>query len=260
MGGRAGREALVAWLEQAGFVAAEAEADALLAAAGGDGQRLDELLARRLTGEPLAWITGTTTFCGIDLEIHPGLYVPRAHSERLVERAAARLPSTGTAVDVCTGSGAVAAALRAAHPHARVVGTDADPRAVACARANGVEAYLGDLLDAAPAALHGRVDVLVGVVPYVPTSALPLLQRDTLTFEATRSYDGGVDGTDILRRVLAGGPSLLRAGGTVLLELGADQVDALQGDLDRLGYQGVSVVVDEDGDERAIEVRWSGWS
>ena len=245
-------------LARAGFVAAGAEADALLAAAGGDRQRLDELVARRLTGEPLAWITGTTAFCGLDLEIHPGVYVPRAHSERLAERGAARLPPTGTAVDVCTGSGAIAAALRASHPRARVVGTDADPRAVACARANGVEAHLGDLLDAVPAALHGRVDLLVGVVPYVPTSALPVLQRDTLTFEAARSYDGGADGTHLLRRVLAGGPSLLRAGGTVLLELGGDQADALQGDLDRLGYQGVSVVVDEDGDERAIEVRWPG--
>ena len=83
-------------------------------------------------------------------------------------------------------------------PGARVVASDIDERAVACAAANGVEVYRGDLFAPLPSGLAGRVDVVVGVVPYVPTSALPLLQRDTFAFESTLSYDGGLDGTDIL--------------------------------------------------------------
>ena len=85
----------------------------------------------------------------------------------------------------------------------------------------------GDLLAPLPRALQGRVDVVVGVVPYVPTPDLPLLQRDTLTFESTLSYDGGEDGTALLRRVVADSPRFLRHGGALLLELGGEQADAL---------------------------------
>jgi release factor glutamine methyltransferase len=138
-------------------------------------------------------------------------------------------------------------------PRARVVASDVDARAVACAAANGVEVYRGDLFAPLPSGLEGRVDVVVGVVPYVPTPALPLLQRDTFTFESTLSYDGGPDGTDILRRVLRESPRFLRRGGVLLLELGGDQADALGADLARLGFADVSVVVDDDGDVRGIQ-------
>ena len=98
---------------------------------------------------------------------------------------------------------------------------------------------------------------MVGVVPYVPTSALPLLQRDTFTFESPLHYDGGRDGTDVLRRVLAGAPRFLRSGGALLLELGGEQADALAGDLARLGFAGVGILTDEDGDVRGIEATWT---
>ena len=104
-----------------------------------------------------------------------------------------------------------------------------------------------------PRTLAGRVDVVVGVVPYVPTPALPLLPRDTLAFESPLSYDGGRDGTEILRRVLTDSPRFLRRGGALLLELGGEQADALGDDLARLGYVDVTVFVDEDGDVRGIE-------
>jgi release factor glutamine methyltransferase len=167
------------------------------------------------------------------------------------------LPPAGTAVDLCTGTGAIARALSAAHPGARVVATDLDERAVACARANGVEAYCGDLFAPLPGALEGQVDLVVGVVPYVPTPALALLQRDTLTFESPQSYDGGPDGTDILRRVLTESPRYLRPGGIVLVELGGEEADALSGDLSRLGYTDVSVLLDDDDDVRGLQATWS---
>ena len=145
-----------------------------------------------------------------------------------------RLPADGAAIDVCTGAGAIARTLMARRPGARVVASDVDERAVACARRNGVDAHRGDLLAPLPHALEGRVDVVVGVVPYVPTRDLPLLQRDTLTFESTLSYDGGEDGTALLRRVAAESPRFLRHGGALLLELGGEQADALRDDLARL--------------------------
>jgi release factor glutamine methyltransferase len=244
---------LTALLSHAGFIAAEDEANELLARAGGDVEVLDSLVARRLTGEPLAWIIGKVSFCGLEIRVDPGVYVPRWQSEPLARRAAERLPATGVAVDLCTGSGAIARVLTTNRPDARVVASDVEERAVGCAAANGVEVYRGDLFAPLPRGLQGRVDIVVGVVPYVPAPALPLLQRDTFQFESPLAYDGGPDGTDILRRVLREAPRFLRPGGTLLLELGGEQGEALRDDLERLGYGDVSVLSDEDGDVRGIE-------
>ncbi len=243
-------------LARAGFIAAEEEAEQLSAAAGGDPSVLDAMLRRRLTGEPLAWITGHARFCGIDLRVDRGVYVPRWLSEPLALRAAERLPAGGAALDLCTGCGAVARVLMQHRPGARVVGTDIDPAAVACAMANGVEAYRGDLFGPVPEELRGAVDLVVAVVPYVPTAELPLLQRDTFTFESALAYDGGPDGTELLRRVLREGRRFLRPGGAVLQEIGGSQDRLLRDDLDRLGYRDVAVLRDEDGDVRGVEATW----
>ena len=255
--------AVVALLAGAGFVAPEEEAAELLACAAGDETLLRSLVARRLTGEPLAWITGRVTFCGLELQVDPGVYVPRWQTEQLAHRAVELLPPGGTAVDLCTGTGAIARTLLAgtgatAGTPARVLATDLDERAVACARANGVDAYCGNLFDPLPGPLEGRVDLVVAVVPYVPTPALALLQRDTLTFESPLSYDGGPDGTDILRRVVTESPRYLRPGGKVLLEVGGDESDALTDDLGRLGYVDVALLRDDDDDVRGFEATWSG--
>jgi release factor glutamine methyltransferase len=249
------REALAALLADEGFVAAPEEADELLARADGDAELLDAMVARRLTGEPLAWIVGTVSFCGMEIRVDEGVYVPRWQTEQLALRAVERLSQGGSAIDLCTGSGAIAATLMARRPGARVVASDLDARAVACARSNGVDAYEGDLFAPLP---PGRVDLVVAVVPYVPTPDLPLLQRDTLTFESPLFYDGGDGGLDLLRRVVADAVAHLRRGGALLLELGAGQADALAGDLARRGYGDVAVLRDEEGDVRGIEATLLG--
>jgi release factor glutamine methyltransferase len=144
---------------------------------------------------------------------------------------------------LCTGSGAIAATLRGA----TVIATDLDARAVACARSNGVDAHPGDLFDPLPAGL--RADVVVGVLPYVPTGELGLLQRDTLTFESPLSYDGGPDGMALLERAVREAPSFLRPGGALLLEVGGEQA----GQLDLSAYSGVRILRDEDGDTRGVQ-------
>ncbi|MDA8292397.1 MAG: peptide chain release factor N(5)-glutamine methyltransferase [Actinomycetota bacterium] len=247
----AGRVAEI--LARSGFVAAPDEASELVACAAGDPDRLASLLARRLSGEPLAWVTGRAEFCGLEIRVDPGVYVPRWQSEPLARRAASLLPARGTAVDVCTGSGAVAAVMRALRPSARVLATERDLRAARCAAANGVEVYTGDLFDPLPAGIGGSVDVLVGIVPYVPSAALSLLPRDTFRFEASDAYDGGPDGTDVLRSVVAGAPALLRPGGSLLLELGADQAELLADALRAHRFSLVGVIEDEEGDVRGLE-------
>jgi release factor glutamine methyltransferase len=250
------RDALVALFSRSGFVAPEDEADDLIVHAAGDAERLRALVERRLTGEPLPWITGHMQFCEIEIRVDPGVYVPRWQSQALAHRAVTRLPPSGTAIDLCTGTGAIARVLSTAHPRARIVATDIDGRAIACALANGVEAFRGDLFAPLPRSLEGCADVVVGVVPYVPTTALALLQRDALAFESPLSYDGGPDGTDILRRVLHDSPRFLRPGGVLLLELGGEQAEALRDDMAHLGYDDVIVLLDDEGDVRGVEAVW----
>jgi release factor glutamine methyltransferase len=224
--------------------------------ADGDMPRLATLLQRRLGGEPLAWVTGRADFGGLTLRIDPGVYVPRWQSVELVERAARHLPDSpaaARAIDLCTGSGAIAAALAVRRPGAHIVATDSEPTAVACARGNGVDALLGDLFGPVPSDWRNRTDVVVAVVPYVPTRALSLLPRDTLAFETAAHYDGGVEGTALLGRVLAEAPRYLRPGGALVLELGGDQAKAMTAAMERLGYAEIETWCDEDGDVRGIE-------
>ncbi|HEV2362501.1 MAG TPA: methyltransferase, partial [Acidimicrobiales bacterium] len=180
-------------------------------------------------------------------------YVPRWQSEPLAGRATELLPESGVALDICTGSGAMAAVLAAQRPHARVVASDLSPEAVACARRNGIETYQCELFDGLPHELRGVVDVVVSVPPYVPTDALRLLPRDTLTREPTLSYDGGRDGLDVARRIVTDSLQWLRRGGYLLMELGGDQLDALRGDLEMAGLVLERALVDEDGDLRGVE-------
>ncbi len=245
-------------LRRAGFLRPDDEAEALVARAAGDADLLGALVARRCGGEPLAWLLGSVRFCGHDLEVHPGVYVPRPHTEQVARRALAHLPASGVAVDLCTGCGAIAALLTRSRPQATVVASDVDPAAVACARANGVDAWCGDLFAPIDPAVRGRVDVVAGVVPYVPTAALGHLQRDTLTFESTTAYDGGPDGLDLLRRVAREAAGWLRPGGVLVLELGGDQADLLDPVLVAAGYVATERVVDDDGDERAVVATWTG--
>jgi release factor glutamine methyltransferase len=242
-------------LVKGGCVAPDAEADALLEASSEGVGPLQHLIARRLRGEPLAWITGWIRFCGLRVRIDPGVFVPRPHTEALARRAVDLLPATGIAVDLCTGSGAVAVVLGSARPRGSVVGTDVDPVCVVCAQRNGVHALVGDLDEPLPSSLRERVDVLTAVVPYVPTEELHLLPSDVLANEPRRALDGGPGGTTMLARAVEAAARWLRPGGSLLLELGGDQAGEVATKLVDVGLSEIRVHRDDDGRDRAIEAR-----
>ena len=242
-------------LAAGGSVSPGAEADALLEASNAGVGPLGELLARRLGGEPLAWIVGWVRFCDARVRVDPGVFVPRPQTEALARRAVALLSAEGIAVDLCAGSGAVSVVLGTARPRATVIATDVDPAAVACAARNGVEALLGDLDEPLPPALRGRVDVVTAVVPYVPTEELHLLPRDVLAHEPRRALDGGPRGTVLLERAARAAARWLRPGGSVLLELGGEQADELFTITADAGLTAIRVHRDEDERDRAIEAR-----
>lgn len=250
------RERLTALLEANGCVAGPDEADELLRAAAGDQLRLGALVARRLQGEPLAWVCGSVEVGGLRLHVDPGVYVPRRwQTPAVASRAAELLAPGGTAVDLCTGAGTVAALLQRADPRARVLGTDRDPSAVRCAARNGVEALEGDLFAPLPEALAGAVDVVTAVPPYVPTGALPLLPRDTLVHEPVAALDGGPDGLAALRRVVTGAGRWLRPGGHLVVEHGVGQCAAVRGLLAAAGLTDAADVVDPDGERCGTSAR-----
>jgi release factor glutamine methyltransferase len=246
------RTEVVRRLRSAGCVAAEEEADELLGAAVGP-EQLSSMLARRVEGEPLAWIVGSVVFCGVPVLVHPGVYVPRWQSEPLVRRGAALLQDGGRVVDLCTGSGALALAIKSLAPLAHVVGTEIDEVACACARSNGVEVYEGELDAALPREFEGTIDLVIGVVPYVPSGELEFLARDVLDYEPRVALDGGLDGTEFLRRAIFRASELLRDGGALLLELGGEEDAAIGPVLAESGFAAVGSILDEDGDLRGIE-------
>jgi release factor glutamine methyltransferase len=135
------------------------------------------------------------------------------------------------------------------------VATELYPASVRCARSNGVDVHQGDLFDPLPDELRGRIDVVTAVAPYVPTDALRLLPRDVQTYEPRLALDGGPDGLRLLRRVVAGAAAWMSPGGSLLLELGADQADRLDPDIRSEGFREITRLVDDDGDLRGVCAR-----
>jgi release factor glutamine methyltransferase len=236
-------------LSAAGCVAADEEAREILAAAP-DAGTLEAWIGRRELGEPLAWITGTVQFCGHTVHVDRGVYVPRVQTEELARRAGALLAAGGArAADLCTGAGAIAVHLMAAAPTATVIAVDIDIRSAACASRNGALALAGDLDEPLR---PGSFDVVTAVAPYVPTGELRLLPADVQRYEPRRALHGGSDGLDVVRRIIGSAARLLRPGGWLLTELGADQDQVLAPTLAASGFGPGDPWFDEDGDLRGV--------
>jgi release factor glutamine methyltransferase len=191
-------------------------------------------LLRRAKREPLQYIEGEAHFRDLRLRVDPRVLIPRPETERLVQRVldwAAGRPGLAAA-DVGTGSGAIALALATEGPFDRVVATDVEPGALEAARANhalaapeaAVEFRLGDGL--APLAGE-RFDALVSNPPYVGTAERASLDTEVRDWEPAAALFAGEDGLEVIRRLVAGAPSVLRPGGLLALEIGVGQGSAV---------------------------------
>jgi len=228
-------------------------------------ERLSPLLRRRCAREPLAYILGVREFFGLPVEVGPGVLVPRQETESLVEAvltwARARSPGgRGLALaDVGTGSGCIALALAVHLPGARLYATDASPTALAWARRNlrrhGLEERVGLLRGDLLAPLPEAVDAVVANLPYIPTGRLPSLPPEVRDHEPRQALDGGPDGLEAYRRLLAQAPGRLRPGGALFLEADPEGMDALEG-LARQAFPGARVrrLRDLAGRERVLAV------
>lgn len=239
-------EELAAALRAAGCVFAEDEARLLLDSAP-DADALAALLARRVAGEPLEQVVGFAEFCGLRVVVAPGVFVPRQRSSAVVRSAATGLEPGDVVVDLCCGTGALGAALAAAVPGLEVYAADVDPAAVACARHNlpPERVFEGDLYDALPATLRGRVAAVVANAPYVPTESIPLMPPEAREHEHRVALDGGADGLDVQRGVVAGAAAWLAPSGRLLVETSRQQAPATLALMTTAGLSASLVTDDE---------------
>lgn len=223
------------------------------------GMTLNSLAHRRLRGEPMAYLLGEQEFFGLVLHVDDRVLVPRADTEILVAWAlevADGLPAAPDLLDLGTGSGAIALALKATRPALKVTATDASAGALEVASANArrlglvVDFHQGDWL----AAVAGRrFDVIVSNPPYIRQGD-PHLQA--LTYEPAPALSSGEDGLRDISTLVASAPGGLTPGGWLLLEHGHDQAAAVRQQLEKAGFAQVSSRTDLAGIERCTGGQW----
>lgn len=246
------------------------------------------LINERCKGRPLQYIIGTANFYGIDLAVDERVLIPRPETEVLVETALKELSSfrpdaacsEGIAaarqalgvlpeplvLDLCTGSGAIAAAVAANLPKARVIATDLSPKAFMLARANlrpykNVQVLRGDLFDAlsglkdsSSQSEHLLFDAILTNPPYIPADAIAGLAKEVRDFEPHMALDGGQDGLDIVKRIIEQAPKHLKSGGLLLMEIGDDQgADAVQIAASQGAYKEAVILKDLAGKDRILK-------
>ena len=195
----------------------------------GAAARFTAMLARRARREPMAYITGTAGFWGLEFEVSPATLIPRADSEALVEAALEHAPGARCILDLGTGTGCLLLAVLSELPGARGIGVDIEPEAVALAGRNAATLRLPARFLAGDwaAALDARFDLVLSNPPYIEAAAIAALMPEVAAHEPAAALDGGADGLDAYRSILADLPRLLMPGGVAILELGKGQAPAV---------------------------------
>ncbi len=227
------------------------------------------LINERCKGRPLQYVMGTASFYGIDLAVDERVLIPRPETELLAERAIAELKERPfpKVMDLCTGSGAIAAAVAANVPNVKVIATELSPRAFMLARVNlrpyaNVKVLRGDLFEALeskdsdPSTKDIPFDAILTNPPYIPSGAIDGLAPEVKDHEPHMALDGGKDGLDIIKRIIAEAPAHLKPSGFLLMEIGDDQADAVMDLVLSSGaYRGASILKDLAQKDRMLMAR-----
>lgn len=221
-----------------------------------------QLLARRLAREPIAYIVGHREFWGLEFEVTPAVLIPRPETELIVEEALRSLPARDAAaqiVEVGAGSGCLAVALAVEFPAAHVTATDISHDALAVAYRNAVRHNVigritflhGDLFEN----VTGPADLIVSNPPYVPTGDRATLQTEVARYEPAAALYGGPDGLDVIRRLLDGAPAVAAPGGWLMMEFGYGQEAAVDDAARRTGWTVARIRSDLQGIPRIAVLR-----
>lgn len=226
-----------------------------------------KLIQRRRKREPVAYITGKKSFFDLDLVVGTDVLIPRPETETLVETALDVIPKDGEVscwqiLDAGTGSGAVVLSLAKDRAGHRYVATDRSMAALHIARENGLQTGIGnicwvcaDWLDA----FCGQVpclDLIVSNPPYIPSAHIDRLEPEVSSYEPRMALDGGMNGLDAIRRIVAGAFCVLKPGGFLMMEIGYDQGVAVGGLLESAAvFEAIGIRKDLGGRDRVIQAR-----
>jgi len=242
----------------------------------------NSLIERRKNGECTAYITGKKEFWGLEFLVNPSVLVPRPDTETLVETTIQKKKEVALAVrrkknvkilDLCTGCGAIAAALKHEMPETEIWATDISAAALETAKANAerllpagsqIHFYEGDLFTALPAshfssstpnspfaAPHTKFTIIVSNPPYIPRDKIKTLPIEVQN-EPHFALDGGKSGLEIIERIISDAPNYLEQGGTILIEADPHQMIIIADLLETRGFSGIELIKDMSGLERVI--------
>lgn len=233
------------------------------------GPLYDGMIHRRAKFEPVAYILGRKHFMDLEFEVDSRVLIPRPETELLVEDAIKTIKSAGNKapriLEVGVGSGCVSIALAKKFPHSEIYAVDKSPEAIEVASANIKRHHVGrnmtilqsDLYTELPHEKRGYFDMIISNPPYISTSVLATLQPD-LSYEPRLALDGGDDGQDLIRILVNEAPRYLRAGGTLLLEIGHDQGQRVGEMVAEKGFFDVSVQQDYGRHDRIVKGKYIG--
>ena len=260
-----GLEARIIVAQAAGKTMEKLMQDLNLYASDEFGRAVQEMVDRRMTGEPVAYITGGWEFYGVPLEITRDVLIPRPDTEVLV-RAAIELfegrNGRPRILDLCAGSGCVGVAMGVHMPGARIIMVDNSRQALSLCRRNihrnnldvRVMCVEADVTEKPPMLL-GTFDLITCNAPYIPTAELETLDSSVKDYEPVQALDGGKDGLDIIRPVIRLWQSVLRDGGSLMLEIGEGQAPAVTRLLEQAGFADIRALQDTGGTDRVIAAR-----
>ena len=202
-------------------------------------RRAEEMVQRRLAGEPVAYITGVWEFRGLPMEVSRDVLIPRVDTEVLAETAIKYLKDTGRldarVLDLCSGTGCIGCAIAAELPRVRVVLADVSAAAMDISRRNVERNGLGGRVSFLPAdvmklppLMTGSFDLVVSNPPYIPTVEIMTLDPSVRDYEPVWALDGGEDGLDFYRAILKNWASVIRQGGELMFEVGEDQAERVK--------------------------------
>jgi release factor glutamine methyltransferase len=228
------------------------------------------LVARAAEHEPIGYLTGRAHFFGSEFEVEPGVLIPRPDTETLVENVLQLCRNqvgfeAPRVLDLCTGSGCIAAAIAHGLKNAIVVATDISEKAVAIAKKNierlgladRASVELGDLFEPLAHVVDARpFDLIVANPPYIPTAHIDQLDRNVRDYEPRQALDGGLDGMAIHSRILEGAPHRLKPGGRIFLEIQFDQApEAKEVAGHHKEFDDIRILKDQAGHDRVLTAR-----
>jgi release factor glutamine methyltransferase len=223
--------------------------------------RARDFLARRVEGEPAAYILGEWEFYGLPLLVTPEVLIPRIDTEVLAQFAidALRGREKARVMDLCCGSGCLGCAIANAIPSARVVMADNSPAALAIAKANMMKNHLNPRVScieadalSAPPMMIGSFELLVCNPPYIPTGELAALERSVRAYEPRAALDGGQDGLDFYRAILRHWLGAVKPGGLLAFEVGVGQAMEVMRLMETSGLREIGSESDSGGIVRVV--------